>query len=110
MVPLLFSSPLYIVGCDLGRWFAVTLINFSLITLSSDIHYLEKLYNPQTNKISDKKSLINIKNKSNVINGYNTLVLFIILFFIRLPHYCSSAFQLFAEPMKSFLMRIINLL
>jgi len=41
LLPLILSLPLYVTAIDYGRWFAVTCINFIMVTLSPEIIRLE---------------------------------------------------------------------
>jgi hypothetical protein len=41
LLPLFLSAPLYVLGWDVGRWFAVTCINYIMVTLSKEMNYLE---------------------------------------------------------------------
>lgn len=41
LLPVLCTAPLYVLGWDLGRWFAVSCINFALVCLSRELLWLE---------------------------------------------------------------------
>lgn len=41
LLPLLLSAPLYILGWDIGRWFAVTCLNYVMLSLSPELHGAE---------------------------------------------------------------------
>ena len=41
IVPLIITIPLYITAVDYGRWIVVSCINFIMISLSDELHYVE---------------------------------------------------------------------
>ncbi len=107
LLPLIISLPLYIVGWDLGRWFAVSCINFAIIGLSRDINYADFIVR------NDDKAAARIQMISQtflVKNRFYHIKLFfllLIVFFIRMPHCCNKGFNIFAEPIKSLARKII---
>jgi hypothetical protein len=106
-LPLFLSLPVYILAPDFGRWFAVSCVNYSMISLSKEINYMEytlaKAYHGRTLTLVDKCKLWRIPcHKSRIRIGYipGLLILLFVIFYIRLPHCCiRSAFL--AEPLRS---------
>ncbi len=41
ILPLIITIPLYITAVDYGRWIAVSCINFIMLSLSDELHYVE---------------------------------------------------------------------
>jgi hypothetical protein len=62
LLPLLLSSPLYLLGWDLGRWFTVTCINYVIVSLSPELHAAE--------------GRLEIKTRTVTISLYSLLLLF----------------------------------
>lgn len=44
LLPLIISAPLYVLGRDIGRWFAVSCINYIMISLSEELNYAESVF------------------------------------------------------------------
>lgn len=108
LIPLLCSLPLYILGWDWGRWFAVISINFAIIALSKELGYMEAKTLPINNSFFNWLTRItNTLTTSRIKISHVTLSVFllIILFYIRLPHCCISDnnFEFIAEPLKEIL-------
>lgn len=109
ILPLAISSPLYILGCDIGRWFAVSCINYIMITLSREVNFVEiELYKANEKKAENVKGEV-INNIGIFRNYVEIFLLLFILFFIRLPHWCKYWNAMLAEPFKSLFQRILNL-
>lgn len=110
LLPLLISAPLYIMGWDIGRWFAVSCINYAMIMLSSEINYAEI----RSGSYPETKIEILAKDpifEQDILLYYIKLFfLLLIVFFIRLPHCCNNGYNMLAEPVKSLAMRIISFL
>jgi hypothetical protein len=108
LIPILCSLPLYILGWDFGRWFAVTSINFAIIVLSKELGYMEAkilpINNPFFNQLTRITNIITtsrLKTSSIIVS----LFLLIILFYLRLPHCCISDkhFEFVAQPLQEIL-------
>jgi hypothetical protein len=109
LLPLLLSAPLYIMGWDIGRWFAVTCISYIIIMLSVEINYAEfKLSNGTAAKDKTPAEL-RIGGQNVLLDYAKWLLLLSIVFFIRLPH-CCIEYNVFSEPFQSLIKKIINLL
>jgi hypothetical protein len=52
LLPLFLSAPLYILGWDVGRWFAVTCINYIMVSLSRELYVVEGRFNIRTELVS----------------------------------------------------------
>ena len=99
-LPLLVSLPLYILGWDFGRWFAVICTNYALIILSKEVLHAEgKLIS-----LTRKKYIVNpdentVESHKNIRFILGSLLLLAILIFIRLPHCCISS-NVFNEMLR----------
>ena len=102
LIPLLISFPVYILGWDFGRWFAVSCINFIMIRLSKDINFIEAKIN---NK--GKKEICISKNTQN-FEYVKLFLLLSIIFFIKMPHCCINRSHIFAESIKILVMGVAN--
>lgn len=103
ILPFLFSLPVYIVGWDLGRWFAVTCINYLFVTLSAAVTRAEVGYAERPNQTLDRVSGADGTRRFSFRFDRNGLVLLLIVFFLRLPYTNIHRFRMFAEPLKSWL-------
>lgn len=111
LLPLIISVPLYIMGWDLGRWFAVSCINFVMISLSRDIHYAQD----GVGNVGEAGVRITTKQQSfeESTRSYHIklFLLLLIVFFIRMPHCCPiNMFSLLAEPIQSLALKIVSLI
>jgi len=112
-IPVICTLPLYLLGWDFGRWFAVSSINFALIALSKELGYLEMQILPAQNSLLQK--LVNLHDSlipSRIqISGTVVLIfLLFILFYLRLPHCCLSEtnFAFLAEPLISIMLFMVK--
>lgn len=105
--PLVLSLPLYILGWDIGRWFAVICINFVLITLSRNVVRMEF----RIIENSYVKTLWTRNGFGCLFNKFGHFVFLFIYFLsissLRLPTCCINVSKLLSEPVKFI---IINLL
>lgn len=109
LLPLFISMPLYYLGWDFGRWFAVSCINFAMISLSREINYAEiRVVNGV-----DARSWVSTKNQifeeSVHLHQIKVFFLLLIIFFIRLPHCCNQKINMLAEPIWSLAKLIVRL-
>jgi len=109
LLPLLISTPLYIMGWDLGRWFAVNCINYIMITLSRELNYAESKFGNDTEAKTEILNQIPTLGESTLWYHINLFFLLLILFFIRLPHSCIG-YNMLAEPLKSLAKIILGML
>jgi hypothetical protein len=112
-IPVICTLPLYLLGWDFGRWFAVSSINFALIALSKELEYLEMQILPAKDSLIQK--LVNIHDSiipsRTLINGTVVLIFSLfILFYLRLPHCCitETNFAFLAEPLRSIMSFIVK--
>jgi hypothetical protein len=112
-LPILFSSPLYILGWDFGRWFAVACINYSMISLSKEVNYmqlsLEKSCRTRTVTSVEKLLLRRSHSTKSLVHlAYipSLIALLFVLFYIRLPA-CCIRLAFLAEPLRSFVRDIL---
>lgn len=107
LIPILCSLPLYLVGWDFGRWFAVTSINFAIIVLSKELGYMEAKILPMNNsffkQLTRMTNIITI-SRTKISHVLTPTFILIILFYLRLPHCCiSENFEFVAQPLREFL-------
>lgn len=107
LLPLIISMPLYILGCDIGRWFAVICINYILISLSRQVNFAESKF---STGVELKAKSINWKiiTKPDIIWNIKLFLFLFILFFIRLPHWCKDWNVMLAEPIRSIVQKILS--
>ncbi len=93
LLPLLFSLPLYVMGSDLGRWFAVSCINYSMITLSAELLGIER--SPDADRrVPGSVSRQSIKKTSRFGTILKWVVVLFLVFFARLPHAVNRGFNM----------------
>jgi hypothetical protein len=95
LFPFLLSLPLYILGWDIGRWFAVACINFMMIALSREINLAEGMLGSSQAE-TGRTSLVPFFMAR--VSWLGWLFLLIVVFFVRLPHCCYSEFISFPNP------------
>ncbi len=109
LLPLLLSAPLYIMGWDIGRWFAVTCINFVMIMLSIEINYAEIKISNDTAAKDKIPTKCRICGQNDLLYYAKWLLLLSIVFFVRLPH-CCIGYNVLSEPFQSLIKKIVSLL
>jgi len=109
LLPLLLSAPLYIMGWDIGRWFAVTCISYVMIMLSIELNYAEFKFSNGTAAKDKTPTELRIGGQNVLLDYAKWLLLLSIVFFIRLPH-CCIEYNVFSEPFQSLVKKIISLL
>jgi len=100
LFPLLLALPLYILGWDIGRWFAVACINFMMIALSREINHAECALGRSNEETGRASRVPYFKPR---VSWLGWLFLLIVTFFIRLPHCCYNEFNIFSQPLRSLL-------
>lgn len=113
--PAIISLPLYVLGIDYGRWFAVTSINFSMIALSAGLMSLEYnniiVQSDLTNWPFDTVRLLvdNSRIRAFLISKTGMklryfsewLLLLSVILLVRLPHCCvSDPLGFLAKPLR----------
>jgi Zn-dependent protease with chaperone function len=101
LFPWLISTPLYIIGWDFGRWFAISCINYIMITLSRELNYAESRFGNDTETKTEIFNQDPTLGESTLLYHINLVFLFIILFFIRMPYAVNNGYNMLAEPLKS---------
>jgi hypothetical protein len=91
IIPLLISSPLYIIGWDLGRWFSPICITFLILSLSKELR----------SGFDGLRGAKEYRRKPINVSPY-VLFSFISLFclMIRLPHCCIGWNNITSEPFR----------
>ena len=86
ILPLIISTPLYFLGWDLGRWFAVICINYLIVCLSREV-YFEHIY---FTTFAGKEIVFLSKSLTfnKLLPFLEFLSLLLIVFLLRLPHCC----------------------
>ena len=108
LLPLVLSAPLYLVGWDWGRWFAVTCLSFAMVSLSREINCRE--FGSGT---GDGAEAMDVARSPAVLR--RGLVRYVILgiallvsLMVRLPHCCINADNLMGGPLKPALTKLIG--
>jgi len=100
-VPLSMSAPIYIVGLDFGRWFAITCINYMLIMLSREVVSTELEYSRFSRGNTEPRSGV-VSSSVPTLGFYgNLVVLLSILLFLRLPHFCLWSCLVLEQPLAT---------
>jgi hypothetical protein len=103
LFPFLFSLPVYIMGWDIGRWFAVTSINFALLGASIPLQSREfGLSGPGG---AEEYPAIRTGEKGNKPILFYTLSIVILLtaLYTRLPHCCITPEKILTGPLQAIL-------
>lgn len=88
LVPLACSLPLYLMGWDLGRWFATSCINFMLLCLAHEAHCLEY-------RLSGLSPPARSRRPADCKYLLQTVALLVFMMLLRMPHSCNSGFNMF---------------
>ena len=97
-------------GWDIGRWFAVSCINYAIISLSRDINYADFRVGNGGEAEARILTKPQIFEESTRLYQIKLSFLLLIVFFIRMPHCCNMGFNMLAEPIKSLARKIISLI
>jgi hypothetical protein len=110
ILPLICSLPLYIVGCDYGRYFAVVCINFTMLGLSGNVHYTE-LCNSRFLKIDYPHPIKAEENEAyNCLFMLKMCLFLFIIFFIRLHHmFIGLIYSFFSHTLSSLIKKVFEL-
>lgn len=116
LIPIVISIPLYMMGWDFGRWFAVSCINYAMISLSREVNYMECCFaiRKRAGNSFFTKSQLPVNSFASDVNSrphyFEWVFLLLIVFFIRLPHYCNSVINMLASPLRPMLRLLLHLL
>jgi hypothetical protein len=103
LLPVLISAPLYVVGWDLGRWFAVSCINFALVCLSRDLLCLEFGISPRADRASLQRApLLGGRLRRYLVTG----ALVAVVLFVRMPHCNDSGLGMLTSPVVNWANRL----
>ena len=109
LLPFLLSLPIYLMGWDLGRWFAVTCINYILIVLSREVVSAER----QVTIDPEMKPLQAFRADHATALSFwfyfNLAAFLFVLFYLRMPRCCIDRFKIIAEPLKLLLEEFVKL-
>lgn len=108
LLPLLLSAPLYILGWDIGRWFAVTCLNYVMVSLSPDLHTVESQLPRKTTGQKSPGRTYEFTGGTwwYVLNG---LFLLGVILSLRMPYCCEhDGWKMLAEPIQSIVKMIVN--
>ncbi len=103
-------------GWDFGRWFAVSCINYAMISLSREVNYMECCFaiRKRAGNSFFTKSQLPVNSFASDVNSrphyFEWVFLLLIVFFIRLPHYCNSVINMLASPLRPMLRLLLHLL
>ena len=97
LLPALVALPLYGMGIDYGRWFAVTSINYAIIVLFRGLSFLEfenseNHHNPLRYYLANSRVIKHMDSKpgSKLWLFTEWLLLFFVIISVRLPHCCAT--------------------
>jgi hypothetical protein len=108
LLPIFISTPLYALGCDFGRWFAASCINYAMITLSVEVNRIELSLSRKADasagfyleKYRLTGCLLNFAS-SRLSRFSEWFVLLFLILVLRMPHSCISWAKIFAKPIRS---------
>lgn len=106
LLPLLLSVPLYIVGWDIGRWFAVTCSSYVMIVLAGAVHRIES---------DDVGSNPGVRGRVGRVGPTlsdapaEIMAMMFVVWFVRLPHCCNSGLNMLPVPVRSLLTTLFDL-
>ena len=109
LLPFLLSQPIYLMGWDLGRWFAVTCINYILIVLSREVVSAER---QATSDPETKPTHAFSADDATTLSFWfylNLAAFLFVLFYLRVPRCCIDEFKIVAEPLKLLLEELVKL-
>lgn len=115
LLPIGLSMPLYVLGWDMGRWFAVSCINYAMISMSREVILLEVCVVDRTNvegsstpKDPPQEDPCGIESSS--LQYYSVMFsLLFLIFFIRVPHCCNDWLRMLAKPLRSLVKMLLDL-
>ena len=108
LLPLLFSLPIYL-AWDIGRWFAVTSINYIMITLSRELNFAENQIKKSCHL--DIDLITRIPSLEGNMRWYMIImfIILLIIFFLRLPHCCNITWlNILSEPLGNFIFLLLE--
>lgn len=108
-IPWLFSVPLYILGCDAGRWHAVTCLNFIMIMLSRELMMAE-LRVFELNRACPGPAVENAGEKPTIpLFQVCWLPLLMVAAVIRIPIFEIGPYEILSSPFKDWLRGVVDL-
>lgn len=108
LIPLISSMPLYILGWDFGRWFAVISINYVLIALSKEVVSTEnECFSPVDRAHRSQTSSYLHQQGLDFKTIISTILLVTVMLIIRLPHCCIST-NMLSESVRNVIVDTSN--
>ncbi len=107
LFPFIASMPLFIVGLDIGRWFAVLCTNYVMVALSGEV-YTAECQHWENEAIETSFAAIPGVKESNCFSPGMVFFLAGTIFFIRIPHACITGFACFG-PVGSFVQNVVRM-
>lgn len=109
-LPFLCSTPLYLVGWDFGRWFAVTCLCYTLVVLSPEAVRAELPPEEFSTAESTKNPNPGAATALPTRFYLGLFAFLAVVLCFRLPHCCIEGFNMLAEPLNYLFENVMHVL